>query len=63
MQGFHRLCATAVVSVARMLFVLPRITFVLDSRVHQKSGNGLKADLGLHVHASIVITSYLQWRI
>jgi hypothetical protein len=48
MRGFHRLCATAVMSVAKMLTVLRRITFAHDdfnARVHQKSGNGLEADV------------------
>lgn len=39
MRGFHRLCATAVMSVARMLSVSRRISSALDNfnaRVHQK---------------------------
>jgi len=50
MRGSHRLFATAVMSVARMLSVLRRITCGLDNfdiRVHQKSGNGLEADVHL----------------
>ena len=57
MRGFHRLCATAVMSVARMLSVSRRISSALDNfnaRVHQKSGNGLEAD----VRTCTTISSY-----
>jgi hypothetical protein len=50
-------------SAARMLSVSRRITFALDNfyaRVHQKSGNGLEADVHLDARARayIVIQIY-----